>query len=181
MEKYPHRMNFAKGILEARVQSYKHLKTVLRPIPLRTPTEIELSPLEKIRVTLFDANHCPGAVMFLIEGNGKAILYTGDVRAEEWWVNQIARDPVLIPYTNGHLRLDRIYLDTTFAVKEDVYREFPSKSSGLSELLTKIAKYPPNTIFYFRAWTVGYEDVWITLSSFLRTKVSGPPSHSLAN
>lgn len=26
------------------------------------------------------ANHCPGSVMFLIEGDGKAVLYTGDIR-----------------------------------------------------------------------------------------------------
>ncbi|KKY22782.1 putative dna repair [Phaeomoniella chlamydospora] len=161
-------MNFAKGILESRVQTYKHLKTVLRPIPLQTPTEIDLSPIERIRVTLFDANHCPGAVMFLIEGDGKAILYTGDIRAEPWWVNQIVRSPIILPYSRGHKNLDTIYLDTTFAVKDDVYKEFPPKASGLSELLDKISKYPPETTFYFRAWTLGYEDVWITLSSFLR-------------
>jgi len=51
-----------------------------RPIPLNTPTEIELTPRRRIRVTLFDANHCSGAVMFLIEGNDKAIIYTGDIR-----------------------------------------------------------------------------------------------------
>ena len=51
-----------------------------RPIPLNTPTEIVLTPKQRIRVTLFDANHCPGAVMFLIEGDGKSILYTGDIR-----------------------------------------------------------------------------------------------------
>lgn len=49
---------------------------------MNTPTEIELTPRRHIRVTLFDANHCPGAVMFLIEGDGKAILYTGDIRGK---------------------------------------------------------------------------------------------------
>ena len=56
------------------------LTRVQRPIPLNIPTEIELTPLQRIRVTLLDANHCAGAVMFLIEGQGKAILYTGDIR-----------------------------------------------------------------------------------------------------
>lgn len=97
IEKYPHRMNFSKGILESRRLHYKHLTKLLvsaltfyskftvnsraqRPIPLDTPTEIELTPLLSIRVTLLDANHCAGAVMFLIEGDGKAVLYTGDIR-----------------------------------------------------------------------------------------------------
>ena len=71
LEKYPHRINFAKGILESRKLHYHHLDTILRPLPLGTATEIELSPKSTIRVTLLDANHCPGAVMFLIEGNGK--------------------------------------------------------------------------------------------------------------
>jgi Cft2 family RNA processing exonuclease len=49
---------------------------------LNTPTEIELTPIKKILVTLFDANHCPGSVMFLVEGDGKTILYTGDIRGQ---------------------------------------------------------------------------------------------------
>lgn len=49
---------------------------------MNTPTVIELTPRQRIRVTLLDANHCAGAVMFLIEGDGKAILYTGDIRGE---------------------------------------------------------------------------------------------------
>jgi hypothetical protein len=35
-----------------------------KTIPLETPTRIELSPNNEIQVTLFDANHCTGAVMF---------------------------------------------------------------------------------------------------------------------
>ena len=164
-------MNFAKGILEVRKQTYRHLHLILKAIPVQTPTEIELGAKMRIRVTLFDANHCPGAVMFLIEGGGKAILYTGDVRAEAWWVNSIIRNPVLIPYTLGEKRLDCMYLDTTFAAKDDVFQDFPSKAAGLQELLQKVQGRPPDTVFYFRAWTLGYEDVWVALSAVLGSKI----------
>ncbi|PWY95587.1 DNA repair protein [Aspergillus sclerotioniger CBS 115572] len=171
IEKYPHRMNFSKGILESRRLHYKHLSKLLRPIPLNTPTELELTPRLSIRVTLFDANHCTGAVMFLVEGNGKAILYTGDIRAEPWWVNSITRHPVLIPYTLGNKRLDNIYIDNTFAHPSHLFHAFPSKAEGLKELLAKVQSYPDNTTFYFRAWTFGYEEVWMALSAALNSKV----------
>lgn len=175
LEKYPHRMNFAKGVLETRKQTYRHLKKLLRPIPLHTPTEIELSPGNSIRVTLFDANHCTGAVMFLIEGHGKAILYTGDIRSEPWWIESLARIPCLVPYTCGQKFLDNIYLDTTFATSQAPYKDFPSKADGLAELLEKVSRYPLSTIFYFKAWTFGYEDIWLALSRSLDTKVHLDP------
>ena len=105
-------MNFAKGILESRQQTYKHLKKLLKPIPLETPTEIELVPGRSIRVTLLDANHCVGACMFLIEGDGKAILYTGDIRAEVWWVNALTRSPVMLPYACNGKTMSLKQLDT---------------------------------------------------------------------
>lgn len=83
LERYPCRINYANGVLEARVQRYRHLKKLLvggtrlaagrvyadihivqKPLPLETPTVLELEPGNQIQVTLFDANHCPGAVMF---------------------------------------------------------------------------------------------------------------------
>ena len=70
LEKYPHRMNFTKGILESRKVHYKHLRSLLvqmkissycillrtakKALPLNTPTSLELSPNYFIRVTLFD-------------------------------------------------------------------------------------------------------------------------------
>lgn len=66
--------------------------------------------------------------------------------------------------------LDRIYLDTSFT--EDV--QFQAKSEGLRELLGKVSKYPKDTVFYFSAWTYGYEEVWIALSKALNTKVCRP-------
>ncbi|OQN96318.1 hypothetical protein B0A48_17574 [Cryoendolithus antarcticus] len=176
LEKYPHRMNFAKGILETRKQTYKHLRKLLKAIPLDTPTQIDLTPDHSLRVTLLDANHCVGAVMFLVEGHGKAILYTGDIRSEIWWVNALTRHPMLLPYVRHNDRkpikqLDCVYLDTTFASKGDRYKHFQPKQEGLTELLQKVAKYPDETVFYFDSWTFGYEDVWIAISGFLGCRI----------
>ncbi|KAK3384414.1 hypothetical protein B0T24DRAFT_83307 [Lasiosphaeria ovina] len=168
LERFPCRINYAKGILEARIQRYKHLKTLLKPLPLDTPTTLELEPGNHIRVTLFNANHCPGAVMILFEGQGKAALYTGDIRSEPWFVNTLVRSPSLIEYSYGFKTIDTIYLDTSF-IDDDV--EFPPKSDGLRELLEKVAGYPADTIFHFQAWTYGYEDVWIVLSKALNSKI----------
>ncbi|KAL1880590.1 hypothetical protein VTK73DRAFT_5395 [Phialemonium thermophilum] len=167
LERYPCRINYAKGILEARVQTYRHLKNILKPIPLETPTVLELEPGNSIRVTLFNANHCPGAVMFLFEGRDKAALYTGDVRSEPWFVNALTRSPSLVEYAYGLKTLDTIYLDTSFT--EDV--PFQTKAEGIRELLQKVAQYPSDTIFHFQAWTYGYEDVWIALSKALESKI----------
>ncbi|KAL2020411.1 hypothetical protein VTK56DRAFT_8454 [Thermocarpiscus australiensis] len=167
LERYPCRINYANGILEARVQRYRHLKNLLKPIPLETPTVLELEPGNRLQVTLFDANHCPGAVMFLFEGEGKAVLYTGDIRSEPCFVNAIARSPSLVEYSSGLKTLDTIYLDTSFI--DNI--EFPTKAEGISELLAKVSRYPADTIFHFQAWTYGYEDVWIALSKALGSKI----------
>src|SRR5436305_13989400 len=42
MEKYPHRMNFAKGILDVCKQTYRHLQLILKAILLHTPTEMNV-------------------------------------------------------------------------------------------------------------------------------------------
>jgi hypothetical protein len=147
------------------------MRRLAKPLPLDTPTTLELAPGNKIRVTLIDANHCIGAVMFLIEGDGKAVLYTGDIRAETWWVNSLVQNPVLLPYTLGSRRMDCMYLDTTFATKSKSYRKFPLKADGIKELLAKVETYPEDTLFYFHSWTFGYENVWIALSNFLGSRI----------
>ncbi|QIW97420.1 hypothetical protein AMS68_002938 [Peltaster fructicola] len=176
LEKRSNRIHFAQGIREHREPTYAQLKRLLRPIPLETPTKIELAPGRSIRVTLFDANHCTGACVFLVEDEQHAILYTGDIRSEQWWVDSLVRQPLLLPYScnNGGAplkRLDCIYLDTTFATSLAPYKHFPSKRDGIHELLAAIAKYPADTMFYFNTWTFGYEEVWIALSGFLHSKI----------
>lgn len=103
----------------------------------------------------------------MIEGDGKAILYTGDIRSEPWFVNAISRSPSLVEYSAGFKTLDKIYLDTSFI--SDV--PFQTKAEGIAELLRKVSRYPDDTVFHFQAWTYGYEDVWIALSKALKSPV----------
>lgn len=168
LERYPCRINCAQGILEARKLTYhKHLKNLLKPIPLDTPTQLELSSGNIIQVTLLDANHCSGSVMFLIEGGRNAVLYTGDIRAEPWWVNSIARNPCMVEYSIGLKTLDRIYLDTS--ILSDF--KLQTKAEGLRLLIDQVIKYPDDTVFYMHAYTYGYEEVWVALSKALKSKI----------
>lgn len=91
----------------------------------------------------------------MFENDKNAVLYTGDMRSEPWFVNNLLRNPLLIEYTTGLKILDCIYLDTSFT--SDM--EFPTKAEGLKELLEKVATYPPDTVFHFASWTFGYEEV----------------------
>lgn len=152
MEKTPSRLNYAQGIAEKRSPTYKDLGKLIKPLPLETPVVLELKPGSQIQVTLLDANHCVGAVMFLVEGDGKSVLYTGDIRSEPWWVNAVARNPCIIEYSSGLKHLDCLYLDTSNL--EDYHLQ--TKAKGLQELLEKVAQYPDNTVFHFQAWTYGY-------------------------
>lgn len=110
-------------------------------------------------------------VSFRSRGHGSIVLFNISNIAEPWWVNSLVRNPVILPYTHGLKRLDRIYLDTTFASQRTHYRRFPTKADGLKELLEKVFEYPTDTVFHLHAWTFGYEDVWIALSSALRSQV----------
>ncbi|KAK0124050.1 hypothetical protein ONS95_009036 [Cadophora gregata] len=167
LETKKNRIGYETKVLEARKVQYRHLEKLLKPIPLDTPTEIELKPSIKLQVTLFDANHCTGAVMFLFELDGTAVLYTGDIRSDPWFVNSLSRNPLLIEYTSGLKTLDCVYLDTSNTVP----RVFPSKADGLKELVEKVLQYPQDTVFHFTAWTYGYEEVWMALSKALKSQI----------
>lgn len=104
----------------------------------------------------------------VIEGDKKAVLYTGDIRSEPWFINSIARNPSVIEFSSGIKTLDTIYLDTSFTANIP----FQTKADGIQKLLRQVSRYPKDTIFHFQAWTFGYEDVWIALSKALKSRVS---------
>ena len=51
----------------------------IHPLELDEPYTLPLDDIgkERLTVTLIDANHCPGSVMFLFQGYFGSILYTG--------------------------------------------------------------------------------------------------------
>lgn len=176
LERRFHRLNFARSVLESRVATYRHLKRVLRPLPLGTPTEIELCPGRTVRVTAVDANHCVGSCMFLFEGEGRAVLFTGDVRCEKWFVEGLGREPSLMPFVMGIRRLERVYLDTTHAAGGREVERFEGKGKGLRELLGKVEEVERRegrgrTRYFFHAWTWGYEEVLVALAGLLGSRV----------
>ncbi|TKX25808.1 hypothetical protein C1H76_1954 [Elsinoe australis] len=176
LERRFHRLNFARSVLESRLATYRHLKRVLRPLLLRTPTEIELCPGKTVRVTAVDANHCVGSCMFLFEGDGRAVLFTGDVRCEKWFVEGLGREPSLMPFVMGIRRLDRVYLDTTLAAGGREVERFEGKGEGVRELFEKVEEVERRegrgrTRYFFHAWTWGYEGVLVALAGLLGSRV----------
>ncbi|KAH9936509.1 uncharacterized protein B0H18DRAFT_1206791 [Fomitopsis serialis] len=173
-----------------KIRTFKHLKVeprrfqdgtvyytgsrdLLRAVPLNTPTKVTLSDDEHIVVTLFDANHCPGAVMFLIQGDRGTILHTGDFRAEPWFLESLTRNPLLQPFLalpdamTGEATtrrrssvvcqtLDAIHLDTACLLSTI---NVPAKAEATAGLVSLMSLLPSTTLFFINSWTWGYEDI----------------------
>ncbi|KAI9448810.1 hypothetical protein BJY52DRAFT_1310396 [Lactarius psammicola] len=168
---------------------YSGSRDLLKTLPLNNPTKIELSDNQTITLTLFDANHCPGAVRFLVEGSQGAVLHTGDFRAEPWFLDDIRRNPFLQPYlappeTPASVvlgqrdskykgeplfkTLDAIYLDTACLLSTT---EVPTKSDATLGLVSLMALFPPETSFFINSWTWGYEDVLRAIAHHFQSRI----------
>jgi len=88
---------------------------------------------ETVTVTPIDANHCPGAAMFLFEGHFGHILYTGDFRYCPQMLNDFTR---LSQYSCS---IDVLYLDNTFCDPRCI---FPSREDAIIEMLSIIRSHP---------------------------------------
>ena len=79
------------------------------------------------------AEHCPGSVMFLFEREEAnlqtRILYTGDFRLENLKLEALT---ALHDSQGQPLKLDQLYLDTTFCSKE--YENFPPRDEALDHV-----------------------------------------------
>ncbi|KZP21457.1 hypothetical protein FIBSPDRAFT_953711 [Athelia psychrophila] len=158
---------------------YTGSRDLLRTIALNTPTRFPLDDLRSVTITLIDANHCPGAVMFLIEGDQGAVLHTGDFRAEPRFLESVMHNPFLQPYLVSSFvakstthqtqkTLETIFLDTASLLS---HVDAPSKESATSGLIELMRLLPENSIFFLNTWTWGYEDILKAISTAFYSKI----------
>lgn len=90
----------------------------VRVLAVGEPTSLALDARGSVcaTVTLLDANHCPGAVMVLLEGYFGTVLHTGDFRFHPRMLDE--------PALNGKF-VDHLVLDNTYASPGVV---FPSRA-----------------------------------------------------
>ena len=111
-----------------------------------------------MHVTLFDANHCPGAVMLLFEPPPPAppTLHTGDARL---CLRALAphSEPLLRAAAGGALRC---VLDTTYA---DPQHTFPTQEEAVQSALDALRAelFNPRALIVFGSYTIGKERLFL--------------------
>uniref|UniRef100_A0A8B9LTX3 5' exonuclease Apollo n=1 Tax=Astyanax mexicanus TaxID=7994 RepID=A0A8B9LTX3_ASTMX len=114
---------------------------------------------EKLTVTLIDANHCPGAVMFFFEGYFGTLLYTGDFR----YTPSMLREPCL----RNNTTIDVLYLDNTNC---DPTRSLPSRQRACQQIKEIIRSHPNYTVV-IGLYALGKESLLVQLALEFKTWV----------
>jgi L-ascorbate metabolism protein UlaG (beta-lactamase superfamily) len=103
----------------------------IHPLPMNIPCL--LSGTDGLTVTLIDANHCPGAVIFLVTTKDNLrYLHTGDFRA----CPKMCLHPML-----KDKPLDIVYLDTTYL---DPKYSFPSQDACIASACQVVKRHQSN-------------------------------------
>ena len=140
----------------------------LHPLPMNEPTIIYSKEQRPVKVTLLDANHCPGAVMFLFEVGNRRILHVGDFR----WNRQIMLQiPQIRSLSTLSPRLDELFLDTTYCDKK--YR-LPTQEEAIAAAVAvaeEEMRKSSNTLFLFGSYTIGKEKIYLSVAQHLKKKV----------
>nr|XP_020503915.1 5' exonuclease Apollo [Labrus bergylta] len=131
----------------------------IHPLELGEPHMLPLDDIskERLTVTLLDANHCPGAVMFLFEGYFGSILYTGDFR----YTPSMLREPCL----RTNITIDVLYLDNTNC---DPNRTLPSRQRA-TQHIKEIIRSHPNHNVVIGLYALGKESLLLDLAMEFKT------------
>jgi DNA cross-link repair 1B protein len=160
--------NWNNGIIycsEVTMRLFKHKfkemsisSRVLRSLELGVPHAVQLSHSMPATVTLVDANHCPGAVMVVLEVQGRCVLHTGDFR----WQANMAQLPCLMG-KNIHT----VFLDCTYAKPQFL---FPPREAAAAQIVSLARKHSDHVI-YIAVDTLGKEELLVALAQALDEKI----------
>lgn len=122
--------------------------------------------IEGVRIIPLDANHCPGALLFLFQfPDGRNVLHTGDFRANDDMVKKLIEFDCIT--------LDLLYLDTTYLHSK---KRMPPQEESISYLLEHVQKYLESNIgekflILVGAYLVGKEKIWMAIAERFNFKV----------
>ncbi|KAJ8618839.1 hypothetical protein MRB53_015025 [Persea americana] len=119
-------------------------------------------------VTAFDANHCPGAVMFLFEGDFGNVLHTGDCRLTPECLQKLPMKYITRKGRETEGSLDYLFLDCTFA---SCLLKLPSKHSAIQQVINCIWKHPHAPVVYLACGLLGQEDILVEVSRTFGSKI----------
>ncbi|XP_038901492.1 uncharacterized protein LOC120088341 [Benincasa hispida] len=119
-------------------------------------------------VTVFDAHHCPGAVMFLFEGNFGNILHTGDCRLTPECLQNLPDKYRGKSGKEPRCKLDLIFLDCTFG---RFFQPFPSRHSSIRQVINCIWKHPDASLVYLICNLLGQEEILQQVSQTFGSKI----------
>ncbi|XP_021489866.2 5' exonuclease Apollo [Meriones unguiculatus] len=143
---------------------HRHLQVSKQWIRALEIGESHVLPLDEIgqetmTVTLIDANHCPGSVMFLFEGYFGTILYTGDFR----YTPSMLKEPTPILGK----QIDILYLDNTNCNPDLV---LPSRQEATQQIVRLIRRFPQHNV-KIGLYSLGKESLLEQLALEFRTWV----------
>ncbi|KAK6932252.1 DNA repair metallo-beta-lactamase [Dillenia turbinata] len=119
-------------------------------------------------VSAYDANHCPGAVMFLFEGSFGNILHTGDCRLTPECLLNLPEKYIGKKRKEPKCRLDFVFLDCTFG---RFYRQMPSKHFAIRQIISCIWKHPDAPVVYLTCDLLGQEEILVEVSKAFGSKI----------
>ncbi|XP_047060951.1 5' exonuclease Apollo-like [Lolium rigidum] len=125
-------------------------------------------PAGAFSVTAYDANHCPGAVMFLFEGEFGSILHTGDCRLTPDCVQDLPMKYIAKKGKENICRLDFVFLDCTFS---KCFLKLPSKESAIQQVIACIWKHPDAPFVYLACDLLGHEEILVEVSRTFGSKI----------